>query len=65
MLLQADLKRARQTYDSFKLFEERKNIFSESYFIDDILLDPTFQYPPKSTDKFPFVTINRFSTEVK
>lgn len=64
MLLQADLKRVRETYDSFSLFEQRKSESSESYLMDDILLDPNFQYPPKSNDKFPFVKINRFQTEV-
>jgi hypothetical protein len=61
-LLKADLKRARRTYNSFILFEQRKNQQSEPYVLDEILLDPTFWYPPKSNEKFPYVTLNRFST---
>jgi hypothetical protein len=61
-LLKADLKRARRTYDSFILFEQRKSQLSEPYVLDEILLDPTFCYPPKSNEKFPYVTLNRFST---
>jgi hypothetical protein len=64
-LLKADLKRARRTYDSFSLFERRKSQASEPYVMDDILLDPTFHYPPKSNDKFPYITINRFSTSIR
>ncbi len=63
-LLQADLKRARETYDSFSFFENKKSVSSEPYVMDDILHDPTFDYPPKSNDKFPFVKINRFSTAI-
>jgi hypothetical protein len=61
-LLKADLKRARRTYDSFALFEQRKSQQSEPYVLDEILLDPTFWYPPKSHEKFPYITLNRFST---
>jgi len=64
-LLQADVKRARKSYNSFELFEQRKNQPSEPYIMDDILLDPTFNYPPKSNEKFPYVTLNRFSTKKK
>jgi hypothetical protein len=59
-LLKADRKRARRTYDSFSLFEQRKNQPSEPYVMDDILLDPTFEYPPKSNEKFPHIVNNRF-----
>ena len=61
-LIQADLKRARETYDSFSLFENKKSVSSDPYVMDDILHDPTFSYPPKSNEKFPFIKINRFST---
>jgi hypothetical protein len=59
-LLKADLKRARLSYDSFNLFEQRKNQSSEPYIMDDILLDPTFEYPPKSNEKFPHIVNNKF-----
>jgi hypothetical protein len=62
-LFKADLKRARRSYDSFSLFQQRKSQLSESYVMDHILLDPTFHYPPKSNEKFPYVTLNRFSTK--
>ena len=62
-LLKADLKRARRTYDSYSLFEQRKSQSSEPYVLDDILLDPTFHYPPKSHEKFPYVTVNKFNTQ--
>jgi hypothetical protein len=62
-LLKADLKRARVSYNSFSLFEQRKSQPSEPYVLDDILLDPTFHYPPKSHEKFPYVNINRFITK--
>jgi hypothetical protein len=62
-LLQADVKRARQTYDSFSLFQQRKSISSEAYVLDDILLNPKFEYPPKSNERFPYVTLNRFTTK--
>ncbi len=61
-LLQADLKRARGTYDSFSLFEEQKSEHSEPYVMDDILFNQKFDYPPKSNEKFPFVKVSRFST---
>lgn len=51
-LLQADLKPARRTYDSYSLFEQCKSELSEPYITDDLLLDPTFNYPPKSNEKF-------------
>lgn len=59
-LLKADQKRARKTYDSFSLFEQRKSQPSEPYVMDDILLDPTFEYPPKSNEKFPHIVNNKF-----
>jgi hypothetical protein len=59
-LLKADVKRARRTYDSFSLFEQRKSQPSEPYVMDDMLLDPTFEYPPKSNEKFPFLVNNKF-----
>lgn len=62
-LLKADRKRARRTYDSYSLFEHRKSQPSESYVMEDLLLDPTFEYPPKSDERFPFLKINRFYTE--
>ena len=62
-LLQADAKRARRTYDSYTIFEQRKNQPSEPYVMDDILLDPTFHLPPKSNEKFPYITLNRFTTK--
>ena len=48
--LQADVKKARKTCDSFSLFEQRKSEPSEPYIMDDLLLDPTFNYPPKSNE---------------
>lgn len=62
-LLHADEKRKRQTYDSYKLFEERKNMPSESYIMDEILFNPNFEYPPKSVEKFRYLEINRFITK--
>jgi len=62
-LLQADAKRKRISYDSFKLFEERKSESSEPYIMDEILFVPNFNYPPKSMERFPFLEINRFMTE--
>jgi hypothetical protein len=62
-LLKADLKRARRTYDSYSLFEQRKSETSQPYVMEDLLLDPTFEYPPKSNEKFPFLKINRFYTQ--
>jgi hypothetical protein len=59
-LLKADLKRARSSYDSFSLFEQRKSQSSQPYFMDDILFNPTFEYPPKSNEKFPHLVNNRF-----
>lgn len=64
-LLKADLKRARRTYDSYTLFEHRKSEPSQSYVMEDLLLDPTFEYPPKSNEKFPFLKINRFYSEYR
>ncbi len=63
-LLKADLKRARRSYDSFSLFEQRKSQPSEPYVMDDILLDPNFRYPSRSHERFPYFTINRFSTSI-
>ena len=62
-LLQADAKRKRNSYDSFKLFEERKSQASEPYIMDEILFDSNFHYPPKSVENFPYLEINRFMTE--
>lgn len=59
-LLQADLKRARSTYDSYTLFEQRKSEPSQPYVMDDILFNPAFEYPPKSNEKFPHLVNNRF-----
>jgi hypothetical protein len=59
-LLQADVKRKRENYDSYSLFEQRKNVSSEPYIMDEILLDPNFNYPPKSVDAFAYEKINRF-----
>jgi hypothetical protein len=61
-LLKADLKRARSSYDSFTLFEQRKSQPSQSWVMDEILVNPNFHYPPKSHEKFPYVTLNKFST---
>jgi hypothetical protein len=61
-LLQADAKRKRESYDSFKLFQERKNQPSEPYVMDEILFDPTFNYPSRSAEKFPYLDVNRFIT---
>ena len=62
-LLKADEKRKRATYDSFKLFQERKSQPSEPYNMDEILFDPNFDYPPKSVEKFPYLEISRFIRE--
>jgi hypothetical protein len=62
-LLQADRKRARTTYDSYSLFERRKSVSSQPYVMDDLLLDPTFEYPPKSNERFPYINVCRFDTE--
>jgi len=59
-LLKADLKRWRKTYDSYSLFEQRRNETSEPYDIDKILLNPMFEYPPRSNEKFPRLVNNRF-----
>jgi hypothetical protein len=59
-LLKADGKRKRETYDSFKLFQERKNQPSEPYVMDEILFDSTFNYPSRSAEKFPYLDVNRF-----
>jgi hypothetical protein len=59
-LLKADLKRVRSSYDSFSLFEKRKSQPSKPYLMDDILLDPTFECPPKSNEKFPYLVNNKF-----
>ena len=59
-LLQADAKRKRNTYDSFKLFQERKNQTSEPYVMDEILFNPNFNYPSRSAEKFPYLDVNRF-----
>jgi hypothetical protein len=63
VLLQADAKRKRNTYDSFKLFEERKSEASEPYIMDEILLDSNFNYPLISVEKFQYLDVNRFITE--
>jgi hypothetical protein len=62
-LLQADKKRKRRSYDSYALFEQRKNQSSEPYVMDEILFDETFTYPPKSTERFPYLQINKFETK--
>lgn len=62
-LLQADEKRKRQTYNSYKLFEERRNQSSQPYVMDQIMFDENFNYPTKSVEKFPYLEINRFSTQ--
>jgi hypothetical protein len=62
-LLEADVKRKRNTYDSFKLFEERKSEASEPYIMDEILFDSDFNYPPKSVESFPYLEVNRFITD--
>ncbi len=59
-LLKADAKRVRSSYDSFKLFEQRKNQPSKPYVMDDVLLDPAFEYPPRSNEKFPYLVNNKF-----
>jgi hypothetical protein len=59
-LLQADLKRDRLSYDSFSLFQQRKSQPSKPYEMDDVLFDPTFNYPPISTEKFSHLKNNRF-----
>jgi hypothetical protein len=59
-LLKADTKRVRPSYDSFSLFEQRKSVASLPYVFDEALLDPTFQYPSKSIERFPVVRVNKF-----
>lgn len=59
-LLEADLKRARESYDSFSLFQQRKSQPSKPYKMDGILFDPTFNYPPISNEKFSHLKNNRF-----
>jgi hypothetical protein len=54
-LLKADLKRDRATYDSYTLFEQRKSQPSQPYIMDKLLLDSTFQYPPKSFEAYPYL----------
>jgi hypothetical protein len=63
VLLQADAKRKRNTYDSFRLFEERKSEACEPSIMDEILLDSNFNYPPISVEKFQYLDVNRFITE--
>ena len=60
-LLKADAKRARPTYDSYTLFEDRKSVSSQPYIMDDILFNLNFEYPPKSFEKFPFLINNKFT----
>lgn len=62
-LLKADDKRKRQTYDSFNLFEQRKNQSSEPYIMDEILFDTHFNYPSKSVEKFATLKVNRFLSD--
>jgi len=59
-LLEADLKRARLTYDSYTLFESRKSVSSQPYNMDNLLFDPNFQYPPKSYESYPYLINNKF-----
>ena len=63
-LLQADNKRERVSYDSFSLFQNRRNQNSEPYIMDKILYDPEFDYPRKSYEKFEYLKINRFQTSI-
>jgi len=64
-LLKADLKRKRKTYDSYDLFEKRTSQDSEPYILDKILLNPLFEYPPKSQEKFPRLINNKFMVRTK
>lgn len=62
-LLQADNKRKRESYESFKLFQNRESQDSEPYVMDKILFNSQFEYPPKSHEKFPYLKINRYYTK--
>jgi len=62
-LLQADRKRKRATYDSFKLFRERESQPSTVYHMDEAMFDSEFEYPPKAHE-LELLRVNRWMTQV-
>lgn len=63
-LLKADNKRKRESYDSFELFQNRRNQGSQPYIMDKLMFDPEFVYPRKTYEKFEYLKLNRYQTTV-